>query len=39
MFFDIDDPAGGDQVIYSACAANLWEMAQAFATVVTDEVR
>jgi protein-tyrosine-phosphatase len=39
MFFDVDDPAGGDQTIYNACAANLWDMAQAFATVVTDEVR
>ncbi len=33
-FFDVDDPAGGDQADYDACAARLWEMAQAFATLV-----
>ncbi len=36
-FFEVDDPAGGDQAAYNACAATLWEMAQAFATIVTDE--
>ncbi len=33
-FFDVADPAGGDQADYDACAAILWEMAQAFATMV-----
>jgi protein-tyrosine phosphatase len=36
-FFDVDDPAGGDQATYNECAAQLWAMAQAFATVVADE--
>ncbi|HEY5112206.1 MAG TPA: hypothetical protein VII67_07770 [Acidimicrobiales bacterium] len=35
--FDVDDPAGGDQATYDECAAKLWAMAQAFATVVADE--
>jgi protein-tyrosine phosphatase len=34
---DVADPAGGDQAAYDACAAALWEMAQAFVTVVADE--
>ena len=29
--FDVDDPAGGDQTDYDACAARLWKMALAFA--------
>jgi protein-tyrosine-phosphatase len=32
--FDVEDPAGGDQAAYNACASQLWEMAQAFATLV-----
>lgn len=36
-FFDVDDPAGGDQATYNQCAATLWAMAQAFATIVADE--
>ncbi|HEY1222309.1 MAG TPA: hypothetical protein VGE75_02290 [Acidimicrobiales bacterium] len=34
--FDVDDPAGGDDAAYVACANELWELAQAFATVVGD---
>lgn len=37
MFFDVDDPAGGDQVAYDACALQLWEMAQVFTTIVGDD--
>ena len=33
--FDVADPAGGDQVTYDACAHELWELAQAFALLVT----
>jgi len=36
-FFDVDDPAGGDQATYNQCAAKLWAMVQAFATIVADE--
>ncbi len=36
-FFDLEDPAGKDQAAYDACAQNLWEMAQVFATLVTAE--
>jgi protein-tyrosine-phosphatase len=36
-YFDVTDPAGKDQVAYDECAAQLWEMAQAFATLVADE--
>lgn len=32
--FDVEDPAGGDEKEYVACANELWELAQAFATVV-----
>jgi protein-tyrosine phosphatase len=32
--FDVADPAGGDQAAYDACADQLWELAQVFATVV-----
>jgi len=34
--FDVDDPAGGDDATYRACANELWELAQAFAAVVAD---
>lgn len=33
--FDVRDPAGGDQATYDACAQQLWELAQAFTTLVT----
>lgn len=36
-YFDVADPAGKDQAAYDECAALLWEMAQTFATLVTDE--
>lgn len=32
--FDVDDPAGGDQATYDACARQLWDLAQAFALVI-----
>lgn len=32
--FDVDDPAGGDQEVYDACARQLWEMAQIFSTLL-----
>jgi len=32
--FDVEDPAGGDQSVYDACALRLWELSQAFATIV-----
>jgi protein-tyrosine-phosphatase len=32
--FDVEDPAGRDQAAYNACATQLWEMAQAFDTLV-----
>jgi protein-tyrosine-phosphatase len=35
--FDVEDPAGGDQAVYDACASALWEMAQVFSTIVADE--
>jgi protein-tyrosine-phosphatase len=35
--FDVRDPAGGDQATYNACAQQLWEMAQVFSTIVSDE--
>ena len=28
--FDVDDPAGGNQETYDACARRLWDLAQAF---------
>jgi protein-tyrosine-phosphatase len=36
-YFDVADPAGKDQLAYNECASQLWEMAQAFATLVTDD--
>ncbi len=38
-YFDVADPAGKDQAEYNECASQLWEMAQAFATLVTDDER
>ncbi len=35
--FDVNDPAGGDQAVYDACAVQLWEMAQVFTTIVGDD--
>jgi protein-tyrosine-phosphatase len=32
--FDVEDPAGGDQTTYDACARQLWDLAQAFALLV-----
>ncbi len=32
--FDVDDPAGQDQLAYDQCARSLWDMAQVFATLV-----
>ncbi len=37
-YFDVDDPAGKDQAAYDACAATLWEMAQVFATLESEEL-
>jgi protein-tyrosine-phosphatase len=37
--FDVDDPAGGDQATYDACASKLWELAQVFSTIVSDDER
>jgi protein-tyrosine-phosphatase len=37
-YFDVEDPAGKDQAAYDACAASLWEMAQVFATLETEEL-
>ncbi len=31
---DVPDPAGGDQDTYDACARELWDLAQVFATLV-----
>jgi protein-tyrosine-phosphatase len=36
-YFDVEDPAGKDQAFYDACAATLWEMAQVFATLESDD--
>ena len=36
--FNVDDPAGGDQAIYDACARQLWDLAQAFALIVGEGV-
>jgi protein-tyrosine phosphatase len=33
-YFDVHDPAGGDQATYSACAAQLWTMAQALTALL-----
>ena len=35
--FNVTDPAGGDQSTYDQCARQLWELAQAFASLVNDE--
>lgn len=32
--FNVEDPGGGDQAIYDACARQLWELAKAFALLV-----
>jgi protein-tyrosine-phosphatase len=37
-YFDVADPAGKDQRAYDECAASLWEMAQVFATLETEEL-
>ncbi|HEV3187629.1 MAG TPA: hypothetical protein VGZ04_06230 [Acidimicrobiales bacterium] len=37
--FDVEDPAGGGQATYNACATKLWELAQAFSTIVSGEER
>ena len=34
--FDVADPAGGDDATYRACAQELWEMAQVFATLLVE---
>jgi protein-tyrosine-phosphatase len=34
--YDVADPAGGDQVVYDACALQLWELSQVFALLVGD---
>ncbi len=36
-YFDVADPAGKDQAAYDQCAALLWEMAQAFGTLLADD--
>jgi len=36
--FNVDDPAGGDQATYDACARQLWELTQTFALLVSDRV-
>jgi protein-tyrosine-phosphatase len=35
--FNVVDPAGGDQAVYDACAAHLWDLAKAFALLVGAE--
>jgi protein-tyrosine-phosphatase len=35
--FNVEDPAGGDQSTYDACARQLWDFARAFATLVGAE--
>jgi protein-tyrosine-phosphatase len=35
--FDVEDPAGADQLTYDACARQLWNLAQAFALLVGAE--
>jgi protein-tyrosine-phosphatase len=32
--FDVDDPAGQDQIAYDQCARTLWDMAQVFGALV-----
>ena len=36
--FNVADPAGGDQDAYDECARHLWELAQAFALLVGNDV-
>jgi protein-tyrosine-phosphatase len=36
-YFNVEDPAGKDQAAYDACAEQLWEMAQVFATLETGD--
>jgi len=36
-FFDVDDPAGGDQETYDACARDLWAMAKDFRAMAGGE--
>jgi len=36
--FDVSDPAGGDQATYDACARQLWDLARAFALIVSRSV-
>jgi len=38
-FFDVDDPAGGDQATYDACAKQLWSLSQIFASIVAQDER
>jgi protein-tyrosine-phosphatase len=35
---DVDDPAGGDQATYDACARQLWDLAQAFTLIVLGRI-
>ena len=35
---DVNDPAGGDQAQYDACAVELWDLAQVFAALTCDTV-
>jgi protein-tyrosine-phosphatase len=37
--FNVDDPAGGDQAVYDACALQLWHLAKAFALLVGEDAR
>jgi protein-tyrosine-phosphatase len=36
--FNIEDPAGGDQATYDACARQLWDLAQVFALIAGERV-
>lgn len=36
--FNVNDPAGGDQAAYDACARQLWELTRAFASLVGERV-
>jgi protein-tyrosine-phosphatase len=35
--FNVADPAGGSQATYDACARHLWDLAQAFTSIVIDD--
>ncbi len=37
MFFDVEDPAGGDQETYDACVRQLWAMAKDFSAMAGGE--